>query len=89
MHVRKGLAILIQQQAIAYGLTGPMLRASGVNWDLRVHRPYMAYREVPVNIQIRQEGDCFARYKVRIQEILESVRLCRVALDKCRAVQSV
>ena len=78
----QGVGYIDPQQAIAYGLTGPMLRASGINWDLRVHRPYMAYREVPVNIQIRQEGDCFARYKVRVQEILESVRLCRVALDK-------
>lgn len=78
----QGVGYIDPQQAIAYGLTGPMLRASGVNWDLRVHRPYMAYREVPVNIQIRQEGDCFARYKVRVQEILESVRLCRIALDK-------
>src|SRR5215471_10859329 len=78
----QGVGFIDPQQAIAYGLTGPMLRASGVNWDLRVHRPYMAYREVPVNVQMRQEGDCFARYQVRIQEIYESIRLCRVALDK-------
>src|SRR2546421_4280817 len=78
----EGVGYIDQQQAIAYGLTGPMLRASGVNFDLRVNRPYMAYREVPVNVQVRQEGDCFARYKVRMQEIYESIRLCRVALDK-------
>jgi NADH-quinone oxidoreductase subunit D len=78
----QGVGYIDPQQALAYGLTGPMLRASGVNWDLRVNRPYMAYREVPVNVQVRQEGDCFARYKVRIQEIYESIRLCRVALDK-------
>src|SRR5581483_320546 len=78
----QGVGYIDPQQAIAYGITGPMLRASGVNWDLRVHRPYMAYREVPVNIQVRQEGDCFARYKVRLQEIFESIRLCRVAIDK-------
>src|SRR5919205_920939 len=78
----QGVGYIDPQQAIAYGLTGPMLRASGVNWDLRVNRPYMAYREVPVNMQVRQEGDCFARYKVRIQEIYESIRLCRVAIDK-------
>ena len=78
----RGVGYIDQQQAIAYGLTGPMLRASGVNFDLRVNRPYMAYREVPVNVQVRQEGDCFARYKVRMQEIYESIRLCRVALDK-------
>jgi len=78
----QGVGYIDPQQAIAYGLTGPMLRASGINWDLRVNRPYMAYREVPVNVQVRQEGDCYARYKVRMQEIYESIRLCRVALDK-------
>ena len=65
----QGVGYIDAQQAISYGLTGPVLRASGVNWDLRVHRPYMAYREVPVNIQVRQEGDCFARFQVRIQVI--------------------
>src|SRR2546423_11242111 len=78
----QGVGYIDPQQAIAYGLTGPMLRASGVNWYLRVNRPYMAYREVPVIMQVRQEGDCYARYRVRIQEIHESIRLCRVALDK-------
>lgn len=78
----QGVGYIDPQQAIAYGLTGPMLRASGVNWDLRVNRPYMAYREVAVKPQVRQEGDCYARYQVRIQEIYESIRLCRVAIEK-------
>ncbi len=78
----QGVGYVDPQQAIAYGLTGPMLRASGVALDLRVNRPYMAYREVPVNMVVRQEGDCYARYKVRIDEIHESIRLCLVALDK-------
>jgi NADH-quinone oxidoreductase subunit D len=78
----QGVGYIDPQQALAYGLTGPMLRASGVNWDLRVNRPYMAYREVPVNVQVRQEGDCYARYRVRFQEIIESIRLCKVAIDK-------
>ncbi|GCE05460.1 NADH-quinone oxidoreductase subunit D [Dictyobacter aurantiacus] len=78
----QGVGYIDPQQALSYGLTGPMLRASGVNWDLRVNRPYMAYREVPVNPVVRQEGDCFARYYVRLQEITESIRLCRVAIDK-------
>jgi NADH-quinone oxidoreductase subunit D len=81
----QGVGFIDPQQAIAYGLTGPMARASGVNWDLRVHHPYMAYREVPVQIQVRQEGDCFARNKVRMQEMAESIRLCRVAIDKMPA----
>lgn len=78
----QGVGYIDQQQAIAYGLTGPMLRASGVKWDLRVNRPYGAYREVPVNVVVRQEGDCFARYKVRLDEITESIRLSRVAIDR-------
>jgi NADH-quinone oxidoreductase subunit D len=78
----QGIGYIDPQQAIAYGLTGPMLRGSGVNWDLRVNRPYMAYREIPVNVQVRQEGDCYARYLVRMQEIDESIRLCREAIDK-------
>lgn len=78
----QGVGYIDAPQAIAYGLTGPMLRASGVNWDMRVNRPYMAYREVPVQVQVLQEGDCFARYQVRIQEIHESIRLCRVAIEK-------
>ncbi|GAC1360896.1 MAG: NAD(P)H-quinone oxidoreductase subunit H [Ktedonobacteraceae bacterium] len=78
----QGVGYIDPQQALAYGLTGPMARGSGVNWDLRVHRPYMAYREVPVNIQVRQEGDCYARYMVRMNEITESIRLCRIALEK-------
>src|SRR6267154_2920169 len=78
----QGVGYIDPQQAIAYGMTGPILRACGVNWDLRVNRPYMAYREVPVNMQVRQEGDCFARYRVRMQEIWEGIRLCRVAMDK-------
>jgi NADH-quinone oxidoreductase subunit D len=78
----QGVGYIDPQQALAYGLTGPILRASGVNWDLRVNRPYMAYREIAVNPQVRQEGDCYARYRVRMQEIVESIRLCCVAIDK-------
>ena len=78
----QGVGYIDPQQAIAYGMTGPILRASGVNFDLRVDRPYMAYREVAVNPQVRQEGDAFARYRVRMNEMYESARLCRVALDQ-------
>jgi NADH-quinone oxidoreductase subunit D len=81
----QGVGYIDPQQAIAYGLTGPMLRGSGVAFDVRTARPYMAYREVPVNVQVRQEGDCYARYKVRMQEIYESIRLCRVAIDRLPA----
>lgn len=78
----QGVGYIDSGQAVAYGLTGPMLRASGVDFDVRADRPYMAYREVPINVQVRQEGDCYARYKVRMQEIYESIRLCRLAIDR-------
>lgn len=78
----RGIGYVDKNQAIAYGLSGPMARGSGINWDLRVNRPYMAYREVPVNVQVRQEGDCYARNQVRMQEIIESIRLCRVVIDQ-------
>jgi NADH-quinone oxidoreductase subunit D len=78
----QGVGYIDGQQALAYGLTGPILRATGIPFDLRVDRPYMAYREVPVNVQTRQEGDAFARYRVRMNEMYESARLCRVALDR-------
>ena len=78
----QGVGYLDPQQALAYGISGPMARASGIGWDLRVNRPYMAYRQVPVNVQTRQEGDCYARNAVRFQEIQESIRLCRVAIDQ-------
>jgi NADH-quinone oxidoreductase subunit D len=78
----QGVGYIDPQQAIAYGITGPILRATGVDFDLRKDRPYMAYREVPVNVQTRQDGDAFARYRVRMNEMYESLRLCRVVLDK-------
>jgi NADH-quinone oxidoreductase subunit D len=78
----QGVGYIDPQQAIAYGLTGPNLRASGVAFDLRTARPYGAYREIAVRPQTRQEGDCFARYRVRMMEMAESVRLIRAGLDK-------
>jgi NADH-quinone oxidoreductase subunit D len=78
----QGVGYIDPEQALAYALTGPVARASGVPFDVRVNRPYGAYREIPVNIQMRQDGDCFARYRVRMQEMSESVRICRVVLDR-------
>src|SRR5215469_1264098 len=78
----QGVGYIDPQQALAYALTGPVARASGVPFDVRVNRPYGAYRDIPVNMQLRQDGDCFGRYRVRMAEMQESVRLCRVVLDK-------
>ena len=78
----QGVGYIDPQQAIAYGLTGPNLRATGVAFDLRAARPYGAYREIAVRPQTRPEGDCFARYRVRMMEMAESIRLIRAGLDK-------
>jgi NADH-quinone oxidoreductase subunit D len=78
----EGVGYIDRDQAIAYALTGPIARASGVPFDVRVDRPYGAYREYAVIPQVRQDGDCFARYKVKMDEMAESVRLIRLALDR-------
>ncbi len=78
----EGVGYIDREQAIAYALTGPLGRASGVEFDVRVNRPYDAYREIAVNMQLRREGDCFARYMVKMDEMAESVRLIRTAIDQ-------
>jgi NADH-quinone oxidoreductase subunit D len=76
--------------ALQHGVTGPMLRASGVNWDLRKARPYAGYDQYDFNIPVRSEGDTFARYIVRVEEMRESLKIVEQALNKLPmgAVQS-
>jgi NADH-quinone oxidoreductase subunit D len=76
-----GVGYLSADDAIALGTTGPNLRASGVDWDLRKHAPYGAYRELEVNSCVEEAGDCYARYLVRINEMFESVRICQQIMD--------
>ena len=78
----QGVGYIDPQQALAYALTGPVARASGITFDIRVQRPYDAYREIAVKPQVRESGDCFGRYRVRMDEMYESVRICRVVLDQ-------
>jgi len=68
--------------ALSYGVTGPVLRASGVNWDLRKARPYMGYEQYDFNVPITTEGDVYARYLVRVQEMRESLKIIEQALNK-------
>jgi NADH-quinone oxidoreductase subunit D len=67
--------------AIEIGLTGPALRASGVNLDLRKTNPYSAYEEFDFNVPVRTEGDVYARYLIRLDEMRESVKMIRQALE--------
>lgn len=76
------IGYLSKETALSYGVTGPTLRASGVNWDLRKARPYMGYEQYDFNVPIRTEGDTYARYLVRIEELRESLRIVEQALNK-------
>ncbi len=77
-----GKGLITRKDAEKYGLVGPVARASGVNYDVRVNSPYMGYKEVKVKPVIRKEGDAFARMLVRSDEVLESIRLLRECCKK-------
>jgi NADH-quinone oxidoreductase subunit D len=77
----KGVGLLSAEDAIAMGQSGPMLRASGVDWDLRRNEPYLAYPELDFRVPVYPEGDVYARYKVHMDEMRESARIVRQCLD--------
>ena len=78
-----GVGTIPGDVAKAYGLTGPMLRASGVDWDLRRDRPYSIYPELEsLKPVVQQEGDAYARYRVRLGEMRLAIRLIRECIDK-------
>jgi len=77
-----GIGKLDGATALQHGVTGPTLRASGVNWDLRKARPYCGYEQYDFNIPTRTEGDTFARYIVHIEEFRESMKIVEQALNK-------
>lgn len=76
------IGYLSKEMALSYGVTGPMLRASGVNWDLRKARPYMGYEQYDFEVPVLSEGDTYARYLVRIEELRQSLRIVEQALNK-------
>lgn len=78
----RGVAPLTAHQALALGVTGPALRACGVAWDLRSAMPYSGYERYDFIVPIAQEGDAYARYRVRVAEMRESVRIARQALER-------
>jgi NADH-quinone oxidoreductase subunit D len=78
----KGIGLLSAEDAIALGQSGPVLRASGVDWDLRKNMPYLAYDQVSFDVPVYPEGDVYARYKVHMDEMRESVRIVSQCLDR-------
>lgn len=77
-----GIGKLTTEQALQYGVTGPILRATGLAWDLRKVRPYMGYEQYDFNVPTHTAGDVYARYLVRVQEMRESLKIVQQALDK-------
>jgi len=77
----KGIGLLSAEDAIALGQSGPVLRASGVDWDLRKAEPHLAYDQVSFNVPVYYNGDVYDRYKVHMDEMRESTRIVRQALD--------
>ena len=78
----KGVGVYSKEEAINYSLSGPNLRSTGVKWDLRKDEPYSIYNRFDFNTVTRDEGDCLARYHVRLDEIEESLKILEQACEQ-------
>ncbi len=76
----QGIGVLSREQVLEMGLTGPMLRGSGVDWDLRRDMPYGGYENYDFKVPVQSEGDCYARYLVRMEEMRQSLRIISQAI---------
>jgi len=72
-----GIGVVTPEQALAWGMTGPMLRGSGIAWDLRKKQPYAAYAHMDFDVPVGVTGDCYDRYLVRVEEMRQSNRLIK------------
>ena len=78
----QGVGVITPEEAIALGASGPILRSTGVAWDLRRDMPYLKYDEVDFDVIVGSYGDAFDRYAIRLNEIRESMKIVRQILDK-------
>lgn len=83
----RGVGVLTAAQAVAMSLSGPSLRGSGVDFDLRRDAPYSGYETYDFDVPVGTVGDCYDRYLVRMEEMRQSVRIARQALERLRHVQ--
>ena len=77
----KGIGQLSAEDAVALGVSGPSLRGSGVKWDIRKKQPYSSYEKFDFSVPTRSEGDVYARYLVRLDEMRESLKIVRQAME--------
>jgi len=80
-----GIGVVSPERALQLGFTGPMLRGSGVEWDLRRKQPYEVYDQLDFDVPVGVNGDCYDRYLVRIEEMRQSNRIIRQCIDWLRA----
>jgi NADH-quinone oxidoreductase subunit D len=78
----RDVGVITPQKAIAFGMSGPMLRATGLPWDLRKDEPYSIYDRFEFDVPVGTNGDCYDRYTVRLEEIRQSLRIVEQALDQ-------
>ncbi len=78
----QGVGVIPRDVAIGYGLTGPCLRGSGVEWDLRKEQPYLGYENYDFDVPVGEHGDAYDRYLLRIEEIKQSARIVLQALER-------
>jgi NADH-quinone oxidoreductase subunit D len=76
----RGVGVLTAEDCKAYSVTGPLIRAAGVKWDLRKAQPYSGYEKYDFDVPVAQNGDSYDRYVVRMQEMTESVRILEQAI---------
>ena len=76
------IGVATREEAIDWGFTGPMLRGSGVAWDLRKSQPYDVYEEMDFDVPVGKTGDCYARYLIRMAEMRESMKIMKQCLKK-------
>ena len=76
------IGVVSKEDAFDWGFSGPMLRGSGVAWDLRKSQPYDSYEEFDFDIPVGKTGDCYARYLVRMAEMFESIKIMKQAIEK-------
>ena len=80
-----GIGVVSPERALAMGFTGPMLRGSGIAWDLRKKQPYEVYDRLDFDIPVGRSGDCYDRYLVRVEEMRQSNRIIKQCVDWLRA----
>ncbi|MBV8209801.1 MAG: NADH-quinone oxidoreductase subunit D [Burkholderiaceae bacterium] len=80
-----GIGVVPPERALALGFTGPMLRGSGVEWDLRKKQPYEVYAQLEFDVPVGRNGDCYDRYLVRVEEMRQSNRIIRQCIEWLRS----